>query len=241
VSGDRKHAVVVGASSGIGAAIAARLDGASYSVSSLCRRAPRHPCDATQPGQIASAMGDAIGVAGPVDLLVYSAGAPAMGVTTAVPVERAREAFEVGFWALDEAVRAALPTLVERRGAILAVLSLAALRGIPYEAYYAAAKAAAARYLDCLAHEVEPRGVRVRYVCPGFVDTGFAERAEWYGLPAVPKINGSGVSADDVARIALATLEARPRSRVIGWRERVITLADRAFPELYDRWLSLRH
>jgi short-subunit dehydrogenase len=127
-----------------------------------------------------------------------------------------------------------------RAGVVVAVLSVAALRAIPFESYYAAAKAGAARYLDCLAHELEPEGVAVRYLCPGFIDTGFLEKSSWFGVDP-PRVRGSGTTTEDVARAVVGAIERGPRARVLGWRERVITLADRLSPGLYDAVLRRRH
>lgn len=238
------HAVVVGASSGIGAAAAAALAARGYEVTGLSRRpAPAASrairCDVTAPGELTRALAEAAAAA-PIDALVYAAGAPVMGVTAAVPEAAARAAFEVNFWGLDVAARAVAPSMASRgRGAIAAVLSLAALRAVPHEAYYAAAKAAAARYLDCLAHELGPRGVAVGYVCPGFIDTGFLEKGGWFGMSA-PRVKGSGTTVDDVARAVVRIVEGRGGPQVLGWRERAITVADRVAPGLYDRVLRAR-
>lgn len=236
-----RRAVVVGATSQIGAAIAEALQARGDFVIALSRQravaADRWiACDVTDVPGLERAVGEACEE--PPDALVYAAGSPAMGKTLEVPMAAAERAFDVNFWGLVHAVKVALPRMeTRRRGVILAVLSLAATRGVPHEAYYAASKAAAARWLDCVAHEAD--GVRVKYLCPGFIDTGFLERGGWHGMP-VPSVKGSGLTPADVAREALALMESGRASAVIGWRERAITLADRIAPGLYDRWLRAR-
>jgi short-subunit dehydrogenase len=238
------HAIVIGASSGIGEAIARALRERGAKVSGLARRActavdASFTCDVTKP-DLATAIERATEMLGPPRYVVYAAGLAAMGKTLDVPVDAARASFEVNFWGLDRAVRATLPGMrAHGEGAIVAVLSLAALRAIPHEAYYAAAKAAAARYLDTLAHEAEPDGVNVSYVCPGFIDTGFLEKSAWFGMQP-PRVRGSGVTPGDVARAVVAMLEGKRRARVLGWRERAITLGDRFAPGLYDALLKRR-
>jgi short-subunit dehydrogenase len=241
------HAIVVGASSGIGLAIAQALRGRGHCVSNLARRpAPEgtvdasYPCDVTSASQVTSAFARAIDRHGPCDVLVYAAGVPAMGRTTQIPEADARRCFEVNFWGLDHAVRAALPgMLVRRRGAILAVSSLVALRSVPFEAYYAASKAAVARYLGCLAFEARRGDVRVHALHVGLVDTGFFERGGWHGV-AMPDVSGSGVGPEDVARAALNLLDSEQESSVLGWKERLIVLGDRIAPAVYDRLVRWR-
>ena len=149
----RQHAIVVGASSGLGAAIGAELRRRDWAVTGIARRQPppgsvdrAMPCDVTEDDTLRDVLAEAASVA-PVDALVWCAGTPVMGRTLSVPPDAARMAFATSFWAMELAVRTVLPSMVERRrGTVLAVLSLAALRAVPHEAYYAAAKAAAARW-----------------------------------------------------------------------------------------------
>ncbi|MDP9036801.1 MAG: SDR family oxidoreductase [Myxococcota bacterium] len=243
----RNHAIVVGSSSGLGCAVAARLKGAGHIVSGLSRRASAaaavdasFACDVMDAASLPSAVAAAVAAHGPPDVLVYAAGMPAMGRTLAVPEAEARRCFEVNFWGLHRAVREVLPLMNARRsGAIVSLSSIAALRAVPYEAFYAASKAAAARYLGCLAHEGKRAGVRVHYLNIGYIDTGFAEKGGWFGM-ATPAGSGSGVRPEDVAEAVLDLLSGHRISDTIGWKERAIALADRLVPELYDRLLRLR-
>jgi short-subunit dehydrogenase len=195
----------------------------------------------TVPGALVAAVADATRAHGPPDLLVYAAGVPVMGKTLDVLEEEARRAFEVNFWGLDRAVRAVLPIMAERRrGAILGVSSLVALRPVPHEAHYAASKAAAARYLGAVAFEAAKAGVRVKVLHVGYVATGFAERGGWFGMRAPSGERGSSVTPSDVAEAAIRLLSSSRAESVLGWKERAIALGDRLFPELYDRWLRVR-
>ena len=189
------------------------------------------PCDVTDDPALGRVLAEAAAALGPVDALVWCAGTPVMGRTLEVPMPAAREAFATSFWAMQSAVRALVPGMITRGGgAILVVLSIAALRAVPHEAYYGAAKAAATRWLECLAHEVQGQGVAVKMLFPGFVDTGFLERGGFWGMGGPPRVRGSGLSAEDVARAACDLLEGPASRRVLGWRERGIVLADRALP-----------
>lgn len=243
-----RHVVIVGASSQIGVAAARAFAAAGADVTGLSRTvgaletppfARTFACDVSSAESVAGAFARARAHAS-IDALVYVSGAPAMGKTLAVPEKAARESFEVNFWGLDRTVREVLPAMsAQRKGSIVAVLSLAAVRAVPHESYYAASKAAAARYLECLAHEAAAANVAVGYVAPGFIDTGFYKRGGWFGMD-VPSVNGSGTTPSDVAdaclEMASGSTSVHP-SKVLGWRERVIVMADRVAPGLYDRWL----
>jgi short-subunit dehydrogenase len=243
------HALVVGASSGIGLAVARRLRHDGFQVSGLARRAApvdaahrSFGCDLSDPagGGVEEAIAAAVAALGEPEVLCYCAGHAALGATLAVPTEAARRSFEINFWGLDRCVRAVLPRMSARRkGSIVAVLSLAALRAIPHETYYAAAKAAADRYLGCLAHEAARDNVSIKTVYPGYVPTGFFERAGWHGMER-PAVSGSGVSPEDVAKAVARLVEGAASRAVVGWRERAIVLGDRLLPGAYDRLLKRR-
>jgi short-subunit dehydrogenase len=176
----------------------------------------------------------------PIDGVVFVAGDAAYGRTARIPVRRAREMFELNFWACTAAALAAGEHWTERGrpGTFLAVLSVVARRAVPFETYYAASKAAAARMLECLQLEYGARRIRFVGACPGTLDTPFRSRAEWYGLENVPASRGAAPVR--TARALVALLDRRRTARVIGWRERAIDLADRFTPGLYDRTVLRR-
>jgi short-subunit dehydrogenase len=239
-------AIVVGSSAGIGAAIAAALRRQGHTVWGLARRSSGGavdfslPCDVSLPEELEAALREALEKGGAPSRFVYASGAAIMGKSLEAPTESARRVFEVNFWGMERAIRLVYPAMARRRqGSILAVLSLAALRAVPFEAHYAASKAACARYLECFAHEASNEGVRVSYIAPGYVETGFLQRADWFGMPPVT-VRGSGVTPDEVASAALALMDGRRRSPIIGWREKAIAIADRVLPGAYDELLRLR-
>lgn len=243
----KPHAIVVGASSGLGAAIGEALRARGHVVSNLSRHAApstaadaSFPCDVTRDADVRRAVAACTEQHGPCEVVVYSSGAPAMGRTLDVPAEAARACFEVNVWGLDHVVRATLPGMMDRRrGVLLLVSSIVALRAVPHEAYYAASKAAAARYAGCLAHEARKASVHVKSLHVGLVDTGFFQRGGWWGMQ-VPNAKGSGVTPQDVAREALVLIDSGDDERVVGWKEKLIALGDRIAPSLYNRLLRLR-
>ena len=241
------HAVVVGASSGIGLSIASRLKRAGFVVSALSRRMPLPEavdtalsCDVLDADQILESIRKLTEKHGVPGAVVYSAGYPVMGETLSIPEAEARRAFEVHFWGLDRVVRAVLPEMkTHGGGTILAVSSIAALCPPTYEAYYAASKSAALTYLRALALETRRDNVRLKWLTPGYVDTGFLERGHWFGM-SVPRAHGSGVTPERIADAALQLIRGGSDSRVIGWRERCLALGERVSPALVKRWLEFK-
>ncbi len=170
-----------------------------------------------------------------IDAVIFVAGRAVFGKTALIPSARAREMFELNFWACATAAQAAAQYWQGRNrpGKFVAVLSVVARRAVPFEAYYAASKAAAARFLECL--QLEYAGQEIEFICafPGRLRTPFRRQAAWYGLE--PAFADEGSDVDRTALAIVKLLEGRRRSRVIGWRERSIDLADRCSPGVYDR------
>ncbi len=158
------------------------------------------------------------------DVLVNNAGFSTMG-----PVHRSDPDREVAMLRTDVEAVADLcsrfvPGMVERgAGAVLNVASTAAFQPLPGQAGYAASKAFVLSYTQAMRAEVQGRGVTVTTLCPGPVETGFAEAAgvpeEQKGTSALPKM--MWVSAETVAAAAIEGLEKGKAVVITGAANRV--------------------
>ncbi|MFC7340517.1 SDR family NAD(P)-dependent oxidoreductase [Saccharopolyspora griseoalba] len=224
------RALVTGASSGIGAALAARLAGLGCEVVLTGRDEERLDGVATATGgralaaDLASSGGtERVAEAGAeADLVVHSAGIGWQGRLDAMPPERIGELVEVNLTALLRLTRALLPGLAERGGHLVVVSSIAAV-GVREEAVYAATKAGVRAFAASLRHE----GLRVTAVLPGAVRTPFFAGRDY--ARRFPRM----VEADEVAAAALRGVR-RERAEVFvpGW----LTLPARiggALPEMF--------
>jgi NAD(P)-dependent dehydrogenase (short-subunit alcohol dehydrogenase family) len=110
---------------------------------------------------------------GAVDVLVNNAGVGFPGAVETIPFERARALFDTNFWGPLLVARAVLPAMRDRRsGVIVNVTSLAGrLPGLMYGGMYSASKQALGALSEALAGEVDPFGIRVVCVEPGFFST----------------------------------------------------------------------
>jgi NAD(P)-dependent dehydrogenase (short-subunit alcohol dehydrogenase family) len=170
-----------------------------------------------------------------IDAVIFVSGTAVFGRSAAIPLERARSVFDLNFWACTSAARAAAEYWDRKQlaGKFVAILSIVARRAVPFEGYYAASKAATARFLECLQLEYGHKQIEFVSAFPGMLDTPFRRDAEWYGLEPERTAGGADVAVAAAAIIKL--LNGKRKSRVIGWRERTIDLADRLWPGFYDR------
>jgi NAD(P)-dependent dehydrogenase (short-subunit alcohol dehydrogenase family) len=178
--GPAKSAVIVGGSSGIGAATARLLAGDGYAVHLIARRAEAlrelteeiggtfTAADMTDAGESERALA---GVDAPVGVAVYAAGVLGeIAPVTELPLESWERALAVNLTGAFLFARGIAPKL-EPGSRVFFLSSVAANKGQPRQAAYAASKAGLSRFAESFAAEMEPRGVGVHIVSPGPVAT----------------------------------------------------------------------
>jgi NAD(P)-dependent dehydrogenase (short-subunit alcohol dehydrogenase family) len=184
-----KVALVTGAASGVGRATALRLAAEGARVACLDRRPSELEgldlrCDLREEDQVRDAVEQAANWGGRLDLVANVAGVAAFGHTTEVTLVEWERILAVNLTGTFLVTREALPHLVESRGAVVNVASLAGVRGWRYSAAYSASKGGVVALTRALAVEYAAKGVRVACVCPGSVDTPLRE-----GLTPVPHMD----------------------------------------------------
>jgi 2-hydroxycyclohexanecarboxyl-CoA dehydrogenase len=168
-----KRALVTGAASGIGAAIAAALRAGGVRVVGL-DLAPVTECDEELTCDVsdAGAMRSAISSAGEIDIAVTAAGYYETTDLTEPDAEAWHRMLSVHLGGTVNVLDAVLPGMYERgSGAICTVASELALIGDATAPHYAAAKGAITALTKSVAAEAAPRGVRVNCLAPGPCDT----------------------------------------------------------------------
>lgn len=229
-----RHALVTGASRGIGAGVVRALSAAGARVTLMARdreaatavaytlRGPHAivTADVTDRDAVRAACAEAVGQLGPVDILVNNAGfsesSPFLKTEPAA-FERHFQVHVVGAVHLTQAV---LPSMLERgTGQVINMASTAGLEGTPYVTAYVAAKHALVGLTRALALEVEPKGVRVNAVCPGYTDTDMVSGA----AQRIAQKTGKG--EDEVLRSILEAAGQRRLVTVTEIADAVVSLA----------------
>ncbi|HJR05799.1 MAG TPA: SDR family NAD(P)-dependent oxidoreductase, partial [Pyrinomonadaceae bacterium] len=259
-----RTAVVTGAASGIGRAIAVSLarrgchlaladvdESGMAETAELTRgvRVSRHRVDVADRLAVAEFPSIVAAEHGGVDVLVNNAGVAVGGTFEQVSDEDFEWLFEINFWGVVRMTRAFLPLL--RASGDARVVNISSVYGLiapPEQVAYASSKFAVRGFSEALRHELEGSGVGVTVVHPGGVNTSIAEKAR---VPA-------GVTEDEVARrrakykkllrlrpqIAGETIvrgiEQRQSRVLIGSDARVISIVARLLPASYWKLLARR-
>ncbi len=205
---------ILGASAGIGAALARELLRRGARVAGTARREKKLrevlgesaqtlalPGDVTEPGTIAAAYERLCAAWDGVDVVVFMAGTYSAARAWDVPVEGARQEVEINLMGTFNGVATVLPAMLERgRGALVLVSSVAGYRGLPNGLVYGATKSALINMAETLYLDLAPRGVAVYLVNPGFVRTPLTDR-NTFRMPAL-------IEADEAARRIADGMEA---------------------------------
>jgi short-subunit dehydrogenase len=174
---------VIGASSGIGAALAQELVERGAKVAISARREDQLnevsagkmlvlPADVTDPASLKDAAEKIARVLGPIDIAVISAGFWKQMSSNDWQTQTFNEHIQVNLIGTSNAIATVLPHMLERgSGLIAGIASVAGYRGLPGAEAYGATKAAQINLLEALRISLAPSDVRVATICPGFVRT----------------------------------------------------------------------
>ena len=199
------NAVVTGASSGIGRALALRLTAGGAKVALVARRADRlealaaemraaggealvGECDVADRAESLTAADRVLQQFGRVDLLVNNAGYGHHRRFLDWDLDDIERMMRVNYFGALYWTKALLPQMVaQKKGWLVFVASVAGKLGVPEESAYAASKFAMVGLAEALSYEVDDAGVQVLTVCPGTIRTEFFDEEALRRMPPVAR------------------------------------------------------
>lgn len=251
--------MITGGSSGIGLATAMLFRSKGWEVYELSRHGESHDgiihidCDVVSPESVQQAVQEVLSRAKVIDVLISNAGYGISGAIEFTDLADAKRQMDVNFFGALNIVQAVLPHMRERReGRLLFTSSVAAVLPVPYQAFYSASKAAINAMALALANEVRAFNIRVGYLMPGDVATGFTaardkseKGAEVYhniskAVCAMEKDELNGMPPEQMARIyyKMATRRNPAPYYVGGLSYRIFCLLNRLLPTRFVNWIE---
>ncbi len=241
-----KVVLITGASSGIGRGLALELARRGAKLGLVARRAealealvneietagnralalPADVQDATSMRSVVNQLKDQFG---DIDILVANAGVGTSTDGSQISGEEVGRVINVNLVGAANSVEAVVPHMVERRkGHLVGISSLAAYRGLPKSAAYCASKAAVSAFFESLRLDLEPRGINVTIIHPGFIKTALTEGRE----ASMPYLMELDVAVEKIAN----AIEKRKKSYAFPWQLATIVRASMIMPIwMYDR------
>jgi short-subunit dehydrogenase len=233
-----KTIIITGSSDGIGAelarqlaapgvtlVLAARRIDALQAVAKRCEakgaKALVMPTDVSDPSQCEALISAAVAQTGRIDALINNAGVSAHALLQDVKAQDLRwyeDLMRINLWGSVWCTHAALPHLLNTKGQVVAVGSLAGLVGVPGRTAYCATKFAMTGFFEALRTELKPTGVSVTLAYPGVVATNIrvnglnakGERAGSSGL-----IEDGAMSVEACAQLIIQGMQKRQRNVVM--------------------------
>jgi NAD(P)-dependent dehydrogenase (short-subunit alcohol dehydrogenase family) len=172
---DGKVALVSGAASGIGLAVVERLtaEGATVVGCDIQPLVEGIRCDVRHEESCAEAVATVLERHGRLDVLANVAGIGIARTLATLAPDEWRNVIDVNLTGTFLLSQSALASLLESKGTIVNMASVAGLRATPYNAAYCASKGGVIMLTKSMAIELAKAGVRVNAVCPASVDTPF--------------------------------------------------------------------
>ncbi len=249
-----KVVIITGASSGIGRALAkeyarrgAFLSLAARRIHLLNELKDELPCteilaiqtDVTNEEACKNLIDSTFQYFGRIDVLINNAGLSMRAMFDDIEIPAFKHVMDVNFYGTVYCTKYALPHLIESKGSLVGVISIAGHVGLPARSAYSASKFAVRGFLDTIRLENLYTGLHVLVAAPGFTASEVRKSAlKADGTPQgeTPRKEEKMMSAEACAHIIVKAIEKRERSLVLTFIEGKLSLfLSKFFPLLLDR------
>lgn len=250
---------ITGASSGIGEALAVALSQKGAILILSARRVdelervkarcahPENvytlPLDVTQYDSIPAAAEKAIGYRGKVDMLINNAGVSQRSLVKETLFEVDKRIMEINYFGTIAVTKAILPHFLQNgKGHYVTISSVTGKYGTPFRSAYAASKHALHGFFDSLRAELEPAGIRVTLISPGFIKTPITFAAltgDGSPLNMSDTGNANGLDPDYFAEKMLRVVAKQKREKAIGGPKEMFGIyMKRFFPGIFANMIK---
>ncbi|MDA3893308.1 MAG: SDR family oxidoreductase [Salinivirgaceae bacterium] len=249
-----KVVVITGASSGIGKALAFEFSKLGALVSLGARRIDRleeikkeietlggtiliTQTDVSYEFDCKNLMERTVKRFGIIDILINNAGISMRALFTNVEISVLKRVMDVNFWGTVYCTKYALPYLLEQKGVVVGVSSIAGFHGLPGRTGYCASKFAIHGFLETLRIEYLKQGLHVMVIAPGFTASEVrkhALNAQGNEQGETPRKEEKMMAPERVAQILIRSIKRRKRNKILTLQGQIIALFQRILPEQID-------
>ncbi len=175
---------------------------------------------------------------GGIDVLINNAGISMRSLLKDAEPEVFRKVMDINFFGTVYCTKLALPSIIQRKGTIVGVSSIAGYRGLPGRSGYSASKFAVNGWLESIRTELVEDDVNVMWVCPGFTrsnirNAALNEKAKAQGES--PLNESELMSSEECAAHIVRAIEKKKRTIVLTFRGKQTVLLNKFFPSWADK------
>jgi short-subunit dehydrogenase len=214
-----------------------------YQLQSSYASYPLHTmvCDVSNENDCRRFIETTLKVYGQIDILINNAGISMRALLKDTTAEVIRKVMDINFFGTVYCTKYALPSIMQRKGTIVGVSSIAGYRGLPGRSGYSASKFALQGWLEAIRTELMNEGVHVMWVCPGFTTSNIRHAAlnkEGLSHGETPMDEDKMMTAEECARRILKAVEKKKRSVVMTFQGKQTVFLNKFFPKLADRFVN---
>ena len=250
-----KVVVITGGSSGIGKALAEEFgnkgskilitgrkqEALNQAVSELAARGIEISglqSDVSQEADNARMAEEAINRYGKIDILINNAGISMRALFEEVDLDVVRKVMDINFYGAMYATKYCLPSIIENKGSVIGISSIAGFRGLPGRTGYSASKFALQGFLEVLRTEMLKKGVHVLTACPGFTASNIRKRsltADGSQQGESPREEDKMMTAEACARHIYHATVKRKKYLILTTQGKFTVFMNKWFPGFMDK------
>jgi short-subunit dehydrogenase len=213
-----------------------------YQLHSEYPSSPLHTmvCDVSNENDCRRFIETTVNVFGQIDILINNAGISMRALLKEAAPDVIRKVMEINFFGMVYCTKHALPYIIERKGTIAGVSSIAGYRGLPGRSGYSASKFAMHGFLESIKTELANDGVHVMWVCPGFTASNIRNAAlnkEGSSHGESPMDEGRMMTSEECAGHILKAIRKKKRTLVLTFKGKQTIFLNRFFPKLADKFV----
>ncbi len=177
---------------------------------------------------------------GGVDILINNAGISMRALLKETSVETIRKVMDINFFGAVYCTKYALDSIIERKGTIVGVSSIAGYRGLPGRSGYSASKYALQGWLEAIRTELMHDGVHVMWVCPGFTTSNIRNAAlnkDAKSHGETPMDEDKMMSSEECAEHILRAVRKKKRTIVMTFTGKRTVFMNKFFPNITDKFV----
>ncbi|MFT3935202.1 MAG: SDR family oxidoreductase [Chitinophagaceae bacterium] len=195
-------------------------------------------CDVSKEADCRRFIESTIDTFGGIDILINNAGVSMHALVNDVDIDVIRKVMDINFYGSVYCTKFALPAILERKGTIVGVSSIAGYRGLPGRSGYSASKFALQGWLESLRTELLEKEVHVMWVCPGFTASNIRNAAlneTGNAQGESPMDEDKMMTAAECAHHIAHAIEHKKRTLVLTFTGKRTVFMNKFFPGLADK------
>ena len=180
----------------------------------------------------------AISQYGKIDILIANAGISMRALFQDVDLTVVKKVMDINFYGVLYAAKYCLPSILENKGSVIGISSIAGFRGLPGRTGYSASKFALQGFLEVLRTEMLKTGVHVLTACPGFTASNIRKTsltADGSQQGESPRAEGKMMTAEECARHIYKATIKRKKYLVLTTQGKFTVFMNKWFPGFMDK------